>query len=232
MDDPDVAADAAQSWLADLAAASTGGVRSADQAAHLEVARTERANIDTALAWCATHDPERGLQIATGFGWAWIVLGDSRGADRLRAALDAAPARHADALLLASWIEASTGDLALAREHIAAAQALADDPFAQAKCLYHLAYVVSHEGDFVEAIELTAQARSLYGDGGPAWDRAANALLRAARGDVGRRSRTSRRACGTRSNAASRSSTTRGCTRAARRCSASWPGSRAGSTTP
>jgi predicted ATPase/DNA-binding SARP family transcriptional activator len=177
----DVAADAHSQWLAGLAATSTEGVRSAEQAASLEVARAERANIDAALAWCATHDPERALQIATGFGWAWIVLGDSRGADRLRAALDAAGA-SAEPLLLMSWIEASTGDLARARDHIALAQALADDDFSQAKCLYHLAYVVSHEGDFAEAIELTARARSLYGDEGPPWDRAANALfaLRAA----------------------------------------------------
>ena len=161
----------------DLAATSTEGVRSADQADYLAVARAERANIDAALAWCATHDPERGLQIATGFGWAWIVLGDSRGADRLRAAT-----ASIDGLLLTAWIEASTGALVGAREHIAQAQALADDAFAQAKCLYHLAYVVSHEGDFAQAIELTAQARALYGDDGPPWDRAANALfaLRAA----------------------------------------------------
>ena len=176
-DDADVAADADSRWLADLAATSTEGVRSADQADYLAVARAERANIDAALAWCATHDPERGLQIATGFGWAWIVLGDSRGADRLRAAT-----ASIDGLLLTAWIEASTGALVGAREHIAQAQALADDAFAQAKCLYHLAYVVSHEGDFAQAIELTAQARALYGDDGPPWDRAANALfaLRAA----------------------------------------------------
>ena len=54
--------------------------------------------------------------IANGFGWAWVVLGDSRGGQRILAALDAvgdaAPARdRAEALLLAGWIEASTGNL-------------------------------------------------------------------------------------------------------------------------
>ena len=65
-------------------------------------------------------DPVRGLEIANGFGWAWIVLGDARGAQRLLAALAAAgqapPARErATALLLAAWIEASSGHLEPAR---------------------------------------------------------------------------------------------------------------------
>ena len=79
----DRALDAHAAWYAAAAATSTAGVRSAEQAEHLAFARAERANIDAALAWCAAHDPERGLAIATGFGWAWIVLGDSRGAQRL-----------------------------------------------------------------------------------------------------------------------------------------------------
>ena len=112
------------------AASSTEGVRSAQQAEHLAFARAERANIDAALAWCAAHDPVRGLEIANGFGWAWIVLGDARGAQRLLAALaaagEAAPARErATALLLAAWIEASSGHLEPARRHIAAATELA-----------------------------------------------------------------------------------------------------------
>ena len=52
----------------------------ASQADHLAFARTERANIDAALAWSAEHDPPLALAMATGFGWAWVVLGDSRGA--------------------------------------------------------------------------------------------------------------------------------------------------------
>ena len=173
------------SWLADAARASTAGVRSARQAEFLDVARAERANIDAALAWCATHDPGLGLEIATGFGWAWIVLGDSRGAQRLHGALaaagDAAPVRHrASALLLAAWIEASTGDLDLACDHVAAAEALADgaaDVDLQARCCYHLAYVVSHHGDWERALELTARSRVLYDTLDRPWDQAANALF-------------------------------------------------------
>ena len=67
---------------------STPGVRSAHQAEHLSFARTERANIDAALVWAATHDPLQALGIVNGFGWAWVVLGDSRGAQRILTALD------------------------------------------------------------------------------------------------------------------------------------------------
>ena len=85
-----LAADAG--WYASAARANTDGVRSAAQAEHLAVARTERANIDAALTWTAVNDPALGITIAVGFGWAWIVLGDSRGAQRPLTALDAAGA--------------------------------------------------------------------------------------------------------------------------------------------
>ena len=95
------------------------------------------------------------------------MLGDSRGAQRILAALDAAgeaaPARdRASALLLAAWIEASTGHLELAREHIAAATELAgDDVDLRARCDYYLAYVVSHRGEWEQALELTARSSAL-----------------------------------------------------------------------
>ena len=163
------------------------GVRSAGQAEHLAFARAERANIDAALAWSAGHDPQRALAIANGFGWAWIVLGDSRGAQRILAALDAAgdaaPARdRAAALLLAGWIEASTGHLEPARRHVAAAPALADaidDATCRRAARYHLAYVVSHHGEWEHALELTARSRALYDGLDRPWDQAANALFAA-----------------------------------------------------
>ncbi len=83
----DRALDSHARWYADVAAGSTAGVRSAGQDGHLRFARTERANIDAALAWSVGHDPMRALDLATGFGWAWVVLGDSRGAERIVAAL-------------------------------------------------------------------------------------------------------------------------------------------------
>jgi predicted ATPase/DNA-binding SARP family transcriptional activator len=174
-------------WYADLAAGSTSGVRSADQDKHLRFARTERANIDAALAWSVGHDPLRALDLASGFGWAWVVLGDSRGAERIVAALEATAGLDTDrqravALLLAGWIEASTGDLALARQHVDAATGLAessDDLDLQARCAYYLAYVVSHHGEFREALALTDRSRAIYDGLHRPWDQAANALFAA-----------------------------------------------------
>jgi predicted ATPase/DNA-binding SARP family transcriptional activator len=174
-------------WFADAAGSSTQGVRSSAQAEHLSFARAERANIDAALAWSVTHDPRLAVDLVSGFGWAWVVLGDSRGAQRILAALDAAadatPARdRASALLLAAWIEASTGRLELARDHIAAAREAADtinDVDLQARCSYYLAYVVSHHGEFRAALELTDRSHALYDGLNRPWDQAANWLFAA-----------------------------------------------------
>jgi predicted ATPase/DNA-binding SARP family transcriptional activator len=185
-------------WLADAAASSTQGVRSARQAEHLAFAAVERANIDAALEWSARHDPLLALRIVNGFGWAWIVLGDSRGAQRMLAALVAAGAAapipdRAGALLLAAWIEASTGHLELAREHLATATELADaigDVDLQARCSYYLAYVVSHDGEFMEALALTDRADALYRGLDRPWDQAATWLFAAraaiSAGDIAR----------------------------------------------
>ena len=162
-------------------------MRSERRAQYLSFARSERANIDAALAWSAAHEPLRALDIVNGFGWAWVVLGDSRGAQRILAALDAAgdsASEHdrADALLLAGWIEASTGRLELARDHIAAATDVADtinDVDLQARCSYHLAYVVSHHGEFRHALELTDRSDALYDRLDRPWDQAANWLFAA-----------------------------------------------------
>ena len=126
-------------WFAEAGRVSTEGVRSRDQAEHLSFARTERANIDAALAWGATHDPLLALDIVNGFGWAWVVLGDSRGAERILSALESAgdaaqPRDRATALLLAAWIEASTGSLELARDHIAVATDVAEARHATPIC--------------------------------------------------------------------------------------------------
>jgi predicted ATPase/DNA-binding SARP family transcriptional activator len=177
----DVALAAHARWFANAAASSTPGVRSGRQAEHLWLARSERANIDAALAWSAPRDPLLALDIVNGFGWAWVVLGDSRGAQRILTALDAvgeaAPPRdRAGALLLAAWIEASTGRLEPARDHIAAATELAeriDDFDLRARCLYYLAYVVSHSGEFRSALELTARSSGIYDTMDRPWDQAA-----------------------------------------------------------
>ena len=151
------------------------------------VRTAERANLDAALAWSTVNDPLLALRTVIGFGWAWVVLGDSRGAQRILAALeaagDAAAKRdRADALLLAGWIEASTGRLDQAHDHIAAATEAADtihDVDLQARCCYYLAYVVSHEGEFRRALELTDRSDALYAELDRPWDQAANWLFAA-----------------------------------------------------
>jgi predicted ATPase/DNA-binding SARP family transcriptional activator len=174
-------------WFAEAAGSSTDGVRSSRQAEYLSFVRVERANIDAALAWSTTRRPLLALDIVNGFGWAWVVLGDSRGAQRILAAVDAVgdagPVRErASALLLAAWIEASTGALALARDHIATAGDLADtvaDVDLRARCCYYLAYVVSHDGEFRTAMELTDRSRALYDGFDRPWHQAASGLFAA-----------------------------------------------------
>ncbi len=192
-------------WFADAAALSTDGVRSGHQAVHLSFARTERANIDAALVWAATHDPLRALDIVNGFGWAWVVLGDSRGAQRILTALeaagDSAPARdRAMALLLAAWIEASTGHLELARHHIEVATDLADeagDAELGARCYYYLAYVVSHHGEFRHADGADRSEPGHPRHAGPAVGTGSELALRRQSSDLGRRPRAQRRGCRT-----------------------------------
>ena len=174
-------------WFADAAGSSTQGVRSSHQAQHLAFARSERANIDAALTWSIGNDPLGAFSLVTGFGWAWVVLGDSKGTQRILAALDAAGdtvpvGDRANALLLAGWIEASIGRLELARNHIATASDLADsinDLDLQARCCYYLAYVVSHDGEFRQAMDLTDRADALYAGLDRPWDQAANWLFAA-----------------------------------------------------
>ncbi|MFN8112782.1 MAG: BTAD domain-containing putative transcriptional regulator [Solirubrobacterales bacterium] len=183
----DRAAAAHAAWLARAAESSTAGVRSARQAEYLAFARAERANVDAALSWCVEHDPLLALRIVNGFGWAWIVLGDSRGAQRVLTALGAAAEEatapeRANALLLASWLEASTDQLELAREHVDAARRFAEEAGEaelEARACYHLAYVVSHHGDFGAALELTDRCTALYEGFDRPWDQAANALFAA-----------------------------------------------------
>jgi tetratricopeptide (TPR) repeat protein len=99
----------------------------------------------------------------------------------LEAAGDTPPAaQRAEALLLAGWIEASTGRLELAREHVDTAIAIAeaiDHVELRARGAYYLAYVVSHDGDWANGLELTDRSDLLYAGLDRPWDRAANALF-------------------------------------------------------
>jgi predicted ATPase/DNA-binding SARP family transcriptional activator len=133
----DDAAAAHAAWFAQAAERCAATVRGRAQPECLALVRAERANIDTALAWAAGHDPQLGLRVANGFGWTWVVLGDGvAGAGRVRNALEAA--RHhatlqdrATALLLAGWLEASAGNVGQAQDDLdgalAAAERLGDE---------------------------------------------------------------------------------------------------------
>ena len=84
------------------------------------------------------------------------------------------------ALLLAGWIEASTGHLEPARRHLLEAATLAEaigDVELQARAAYYLAYVVSHHGDFEEGLALTDKSRRLFTGLNHPWDLAANGLF-------------------------------------------------------
>ncbi len=219
---------------------STQGVRSSRQAEHLAFARAERANIDAALAWSATHDPLLALGIVNGFGWAWVVLGDSRGAQRILAALDAAgdaaPVRdRASALLLAGVDRRVDGSPRTRRRpHRRGGRTCRRDR----RCRPASALLL------LPRLRRVASRRVPPGDGA---DRSQSGSLRPAGPAVGSgrelrcsppepRSRPATRSAAsklaTRSSTGCERSTTRGSRSAATRCSASWPASSTGSTMP
>ena len=177
------------------------GVRSSRQAEHLAFARAERANIDAALDWSIVNDPPIALSLVNGFAGPGSCSATAEARNEswppsMRPATP--PARdRANALLLAGWIEASIGRLELARNHIAAATDLADtinDVDLQARCCYYLAYVVSHDGDFRQAIELTDRSDALYAAGPTVGSGRQLALRRPSR-DLSRRRGAQRRRC-------------------------------------
>lgn len=165
------------SWYADLAGAAAAGLRGPAQGRHLGIARQERANLVQALDWAVDHDPGLGLTMASGFGWAWFLLGDGPlGAERLRLARQAAeragvatPAGRADSLCLAAWL-GSANDIVTARAEAEEALALArslDEPM-QARCRVALAFVLVQQR---LAGEVLATVEPLFG--APAAGRAA-----------------------------------------------------------
>ena len=113
------------------------------------MARAERANIEAALAWSVSHDPELGVRIVLGFGWAWVVLGTGvEGAHRVRAAATpraSMTAQRAAALVLCGWFEASGGDLDRAVADLEEG-VRADDPRAAAVARLRLAFVHTQGG--------------------------------------------------------------------------------------
>ena len=163
-------------WFAAAATRAAHGLRGPDQAVHLSTVRTERSDIDAALAWAAAHDPLLGLRIANGFGWAWVFLGAGRdAAERHRSALSAAgpaapTADRVDGLLFAGWFEASGGDLDRAVADVQSALALADTDELRARARIFLAFVHSQGGRPHEALAALESPRPADAwEAGAAW---------------------------------------------------------------
>ncbi|MDD7920200.1 BTAD domain-containing putative transcriptional regulator [Actinomycetospora callitridis] len=180
----DVAADALVGWIADLADEVEAGIRGHGQAGHATTTAAERATIDAALDRARVHDPETGLRIAVGFGWAWVLLDDAAAAGRLRTARSAAPgAPHGlrvTALLLESWHEAMSGDLLRARAALDAATALAgDDATLVELARWHGGFVQLQEGRPAQALADLQRCRADFACRGRAWEEGASALLAA-----------------------------------------------------
>ena len=181
-------------WFADKARFSTlgGAQQSPSRASRLRAGRTRQHRRGPVVG---RHPrPALSLSLVNGFGWAWVVLGDSRGAQRILTALDSSArgARPAIAPVPGCSLPGSKrrpADLDVARQHIAAASEVADathDADLQARCSYYLAYVVSHRGEFRRALELTDRSRALYDQLERPWDQAASSAFRRASGNLGR----------------------------------------------
>ena len=129
-----------------------------------------------------------GAHIATGFGWTWVVLGDGAvGAARVRAATAAAGAlaarrTQAEGLLLAGWLEASTGDVTLAQSDLDAAALLAeqeDDARLRADVSRHTAFLGIQQGRPHDVIASAQASLDTYRELDLTWETAASLLLAA-----------------------------------------------------
>ena len=169
-------------WFADAADRARAGVRGPEQAEHLDLARSERSNIDAALGWCAVHDPARGVRIVLGFGWTWVMLGAGvEGAHRVRRALDASSPSDQErsaALVLCGWFEASGGNLKRARADLREAIRLGDEHAAAVGRL-HLAFVHTQGGMAAEALAVLHECRGQLSRFGLVWEVGASWLVAA-----------------------------------------------------
>ncbi len=180
----DVAADAVVGWVAGVADEVAAGVRGHSQARYVATTAAERVTIDSALEHARSHDPETGLRITVGLGWAWVLLDDAAAATRLRAARTAARGAPRDlrvtALLLESWHEGMSGDLLRARTALDAATALAgDDATLVDLARWYGGFVQLQEGRPTEALADLQRCRVAFASRGSGWEEGASVLLTA-----------------------------------------------------
>jgi predicted ATPase/DNA-binding SARP family transcriptional activator len=180
------AAAAHAAWFAEAGDRCAAGVRGRAQPECLALVRAERANVDTALAWAARHDPRLGLRLANGYGWTWVVLGDGvAGAARVRDALGAArghvpPRERATGLLLAGWLEASAGNVDQAQADLDDAAAIAGrlgDERLAADAQRHLAFLRIQQGRPQDVVASAAASAATYRRLELPWETAASLLL-------------------------------------------------------
>jgi tetratricopeptide (TPR) repeat protein len=182
----DVALRAHAEWFGNAAAGAAEGVRGPDQASHLDVTRTERANIDAALTWSSSQDPGLGLLIANGFAWAWFLLGDRPlGTERMRRALTAADGvasvdagDRVIALCHAAWL--ASGDVREAHAHAEQAMTIATslrDERLRAVGSAALAFVLLQQARPDEALRLLDGCPEVQHRLGRRWDEAAAWIL-------------------------------------------------------
>jgi predicted ATPase len=178
-------------WFAAAAQDAAATIRGPAQPRWLAFVRDERADIDSALAWCARYDPLLGVRIANGFGWTWVVLGDGiAGAHRVRSAFEAAerhggvgPRDRVTSLLLAGWLEASAGNVARAEDDLdrALGEAIAlGDERLRSDAQRHLAFLRLQQARPDDAAELAYESAHVAERRGLGWERAAGLLLGAA----------------------------------------------------
>lgn len=165
-------------WFARVAVDAAAGLRSPEQAEHLRFCREERVNIEAALAWTSDSDPALGLQIAAGFGWAWVLLGDGRlGSERLAGALAAAASVSSVAdrvrpLSYIAWLEVTSNieQAGSAAEEAVAAADSTGDPYLAALSRSALALVLIQNGGGLDrASTVLDESRALLDETHP-WD--------------------------------------------------------------
>ena len=174
----EVAGTAHATWFAAAASLALADQQGPSQVRHLMVVRVERANIDAALGWTASHDPQLGVRIANGFGWTSVILGEgAAAAERLRRALAAADrltsaAERALALSLIGWNE-SGADVERARAEARRAMEIADttgDDGVIAASRFSLAFALIHSGQPRAALELLDEWRADSGERARRWE--------------------------------------------------------------
>jgi tetratricopeptide (TPR) repeat protein len=131
------------------------------------------------------REPLRGLQIAAGFGWSSVILGEGAvAAERLRSALAgaddlASASQRALTLSLIGWNEAGA-DIERARAESERAVQIADsskDQAVVAESRFALAFALIHQGQPRAALDVLDEWRADAGELGRSWNLGMHCVL-------------------------------------------------------